>query len=247
MRENRYKNMLAVYRKELRYYFSTPSGYIAIGLYLLAVSLFLWVIPGEYNIPDSGYAQADGLFRLSPWLFMFLCPAISMRLFAEEKQTGTWNLLKTKPIAVWRIVVEKYLAAWTIVVVAQLPCLIHYILIDRLAEPSGNVDAGAFFGSFIGLLFLSAAFCAIGTWASTLTKSQIVAFIAGFTVCFLLFYGFDLLSGLATNGQTVNALQWCGLNEHYKSMSRGVIDLRDVVWFASLSVLFCLSAIRRMK
>lgn len=239
--------MFAIYRKELRYYFSTPAGYIVVGLYLLAVSLFLWVIPGEYNIPDSGYAQADGLFRLSPWLFMFLCPALCMRLFAEEKQTGTWNLLKTKPITVGRIVTEKYLAAWTVVTIAQLPCLIHYLLVSRLADPAGNVDAGAFFGSFIGLLFLSAAFCAIGTWTSTLTKSQIVAFIAGFTVCFLMFYGFDLLSSLLSNGRAVNTLQWFGLNEHYKSISRGVIDLRDVVWFLSVSVLFVVSAIRRMK
>ncbi|MCM1034020.1 MAG: ABC transporter permease [Paludibacter sp.] len=239
--------MLAIYKKELRYYFATPTGYIVIGLYLLAVSLFLWVIPGEYNIPDSGYAQADGLFRLSPWLFMLLCPAITMRLFAEEKQNGTWNLLRTKPISVGRIVTEKYLAAWTVVFLAQLPCLIHYLLVYRLADPIGNIDAGAFFGSFIGLLFLSAAFCAIGCWASAITRSQIIAFIVGLTCCFLIFYGFDLLSTLFNNGHIANCLQWCGLNEHYRSISRGVIDLRDVVWFLSVSVLFCLFAIRRMK
>ena len=239
--------MFAIYKKELRYYFSTPVGYIVIGLYLLAVSLFLWLIPGEYNIPDSGYAQADGLFRLSPWFFMMLCPAITMRLFAEEKQTGTWNLLRTKPIPVGRIVMGKYLAAWTLVAMAQLPCLIHYIMVYQLAEPRGNLDSGAFFGAFLGLLFLSAAFCAIGIWASSLTRSQIVAFIVGATLCFVLFFGFDLLSSLFTQGKAVNALQWIGLNEHYKSISRGVIDLRDVVYFLSISAVFVLLSIRKMK
>lgn len=239
--------MWAIYRKELRYYFSTPIAYIVIGLYLLAVGLFLWVIPGEYNIPASGYAQADGLFRLSPWFFIMLCPAITMRQIAEERQTGTWQLLLTKPIALWKIITGKYMASWTLVITAQLPCLIHYALVYQAAEPIGNIDSGAFFGAFIGLLFLSGAFCAIGIWASSLTKSQIVAFIIGATVCFLLFFGFDLLSSLFTEGKVVNALQWIGFNEHYKSISRGVVDLRDLVYFLSVSGLFILLSIRRTK
>ena len=236
-----------MYIKELRYYFSTPIAYIVIGLYLLTVSLFLWVIPGEWNIPDSGYAQADGLFRLSPWLFMLLCPALTMRLFAEELQTGTWSLLKTKPYSIWRIVVGKMMASWTIVVIAQLPCVVHYILVYNLAEPIGNVDSGAFFGSFIGLLFLSAAFCSIGTFMSTLTRSQIVAFIFSLLCCFVLYWGFDLLASLFHNGAVANGLQWCGLNEHYLSMSRGVLDLRDVVYFLSVTVLFVLFSVLSME
>ncbi len=236
-----------MYIKELRYYFSTPIAYIVIGLYLLTVSLFLWVIPGEWNIPDSGYAQADGLFRLSPWLFMLLCPALTMRLFAEELQTGTWSLLKTKPYSIWRIVVGKMMASWTIVVIAQLPCVVHYILVYNLAEPIGNVDLGAFFGSFIGLLFLSAAFCSIGTFMSTLTRSQIVAFIFSLLCCFVLYWGFDLLASLFHNGAVANGLQWCGLNEHYLSMSRGVLDLRDVVYFLSVTVLFVLFSVLSME
>ncbi len=236
-----------MYKKELQYYFSTPVAYIVTGLYLLAVSLFLWVIPGEWNIPDSGYAQADGLFALSPWLFMFLCPALTMRLFAEERQSGTWSLLRTKPVALWRIVTGKYLAAWTVVVLAQLPCLVHYVLVYRLAEPVGNIDSGAFFGSFIGLLFLSAAFCAIGTFASTLTRSQIVAFITGLTCCFLLFYGFDLLSMMLTSGTAANIVCQIGLSSHYESISQGVLDLRDVIYFCSVSILFVLLSIKTME
>ena len=238
---------MTIYLKELRYYFSTPIAYIVIGLYLLAISLFLWVIPGEWNIPDSGYAQADGLFALSAWLFMLLCPALSMRLFAEERQSGTWSLLKSKPVKLWKIVVEKYLAAWTIVVLAQLPCIVHYFLVYYLAEPVGNIDSGAFFGAFIGLLFLSSAFCAIGTFASSLTKSQIVAFIVGATCCFLMFYGFDLIASMLSNGKAIAALQWCGLNSHYTSMSEGVVDLRDVAYFLSVSTVFVLATIQTMK
>ena len=238
---------LSMYKKELKYYFSTPIAYIVIGLYLLTVSLFLWVIPGEWNIPESGYAQVDGLFNLSPWLFMLLCPALTMRLFAEERQSGTWALLKSKPIVLWKIVSGKYLAAWTIVVLAQLPCIVHYFLVYYLAEPVGNIDSGAFFGSFIGLLFLSSAFCAIGTFASSLTRSQIVAFIAGAAGCFIMFYGFDLLASMLSNARMIAALQWCGLSSHYTSISEGVIDLRDVVYFLSVSLVFVLLTIQTMK
>lgn len=236
-----------MYKKELRYYFSTPIAYIAIGLYLLVVSLFLWVVPGEWNILDSGYAQAEGLFRLTPWLFMLLCPALTMRLFAEERQSGTWNILRSKPVALWQIIIGKYMAAWTVVVLAQLPCIIHYLLVYRLAQPMGNVDTGAFFGSFIGLLFLSAAFCAIGTLSGTLTKSQIVAFIGGSTGCFIMFYGFDLLASMFQNGRVVSVIQWLGFNEHYISLSEGVIDVRDIFYFVSVSLVFILFSTLSMK
>ncbi len=239
--------MWSIYKKELRYYFSTPIGYIVIGLYLLTIGLFLWVIPGEYNIPMSGYAQVDGLFSLSPWLFLFLCPALSMRLFTEEKQTGTWHLLKMKPLPLWHIVLGKYLAVWTIVLLAQLPCLIHYILVYHLASPVGNIDSGAFYGSFIGLLFLSAAFCAMGTFASSITRSQIIAFIIGLIFCFLAFYGFDCLAMLFANGKLSLVIKSLGLNEHYLSLSRGVIDIRDILWFLTYAILFILLSIKKLQ
>ena len=212
-----------MYQKELRYYFSTPIAYIVIGLYLLAISLFLWVIPGQWNIIDSGYAQMDGLFQLSPWLFMLLCPALTMRLFAEERQTGIWDLLRTKPAPLWRIVAGKYFAAWTLVLIGLLPCFVHYFVVAYMAEPMGNLDSGAFLGSFVGLILLSGTFMAIGLFCASLSKSQIVCYILGALACFVLY--------------------WVLLQEHYSSLSRGVIDLRDVLFFLSIAVIAIVAAI----
>ena len=212
-----------MYRKELAYYFSSPIAYIVIGLYLLAISLFLWVIPGQWNIIDSGYAQVDGLFQLSPWLFMLLCPALTMRLFSEERQSGMWDLLCTKPVSLTRIVVGKYLAAWTLVLIGLLPCLVHYFVVAYMAEPMGNLDSGAFIGSFIGLILLSGTFLAIGLWCATFSKSQIVCFILGALSCFVLY--------------------WLLFQEHYSSLSRGVLDLRDVLFFVTIAIVAILAAI----
>lgn len=205
-----------MYRKELTYYFSTPIAYVVIGLYLLTVSLFLWVIPGEWNIIDSGYADANGLFALSPWLLMLLCPALTMRLFSDEKQSGMWDLLLSKRVSVRRIVWSKYLAAWTLTAVSILPCVVHYLVVWHIAEPQGNVDGGAFAGSMVGLLFLSAAFTAAGLLASSWSRNQIVSFLCGVVLCF--------------------ALYWLTLQEHFQSLSRGVIDLRDVIFFLSVAL-----------
>ena len=200
-----------MYKKELAYYFSTPIAYIVIGLYLLAISLFLWVIPGQWNIIDSGYAQVDGLFQLSPWLFMLLCPALTMRLLAEERQSGIWDLIRTKPVSLTRIMLSKYFAAWTLVLIGLLPCFVHYFVVAYMAEPMGNLDSGAFLGSFLGLILLSGTFMAIGLLCATLSKSQIVCFIIGALACFVLY--------------------WTLLQDHYSSLSRGVIDLRDIFFF----------------
>ncbi len=205
-----------MFRKELSYYFSTPIAYIVIGLYLLAISLFLWVIPGQWNIIDSGYAQVDGLFQISPWLFMLLCSALTMRLFAEERQSGIWDLIRTKPISVSRIVLGKYFAAWVLVLIGLLPCLVHYFVVAYMAEPIGNLDSGAFLGSFIGLILLSGAFLAIGLWCATCSKSQIVCFIVSTLVCFVLY--------------------WIFFQDYYSSLSRGVLDLRDVMFFITIIV-----------
>ena len=205
-----------MYKKELAYYFSTPIAYIVIGLYLLAISLFLWVIPGQWNIIDSGYAQVDGLFQLSPWLLMLLCPALTMRLFSEERQSGMWDLLRTKPIPLSHTVLGKYFAAWTRVLIGLLPCFVHYFVVAYMAEPMGNLDSGAFMGSFIGLILLSGTFMAIGLFCATFSRSQIVCYIAGALACFVLY--------------------WTVLQDHYSSLSRGVLDLRDVLFFASIAI-----------
>ena len=212
-----------MFRKELRYYFSTPIAYIVIGLYQLAISLFLWVIPGQWNIIDSGYAQVDGLFQLSPWLFMLLCPALTMRLFSEERQSGIWDLIRTKPISLTRIVLGKYFAAWTLVLIGLLPCFVHYFVVAYMAEPMGNLDSGAFLGSFLGLILLCGTFMATGLLCATFSKSQIVCFISGALTCFILY--------------------WVLLQDHYSSLSRGVIDLRDVFFFASVAIVAVIATI----
>ena len=209
-----------MFRKELAYYFSTPIAYIVIGLYLLAVSLFLWVIPGQWNIIDSGYAQTDGLFQLSPWLLMLLCPALTMRLFAEERQTGTWDMLIVQPISITRIVAGKFFAAWTLMLIALLPNIVHYFIVYTIAEPVGNIDGGQFAGSFIGLIMMSGTFLAIGMLAGSFTKSQIVAYVLGALCCFILY--------------------WVLLQNHYSAVSRGVIDLVDVLVFVGVGAI-CLA------
>lgn len=205
-----------MFRKELSYYFSTPIAYIVIGLFLLTVSLFLWVIPGQWNVIESGYAQVDGLFQISPWLLMLVCPALTMRLFTEERQSGTWILLRAQPIPLWKIVVSKYLAAFILTVLALLPCIVHYFILYYMAEPIGNVDGGQFVGSMMGLVLLSASFTGIGLLCSTLTRSQLVAFILSAVGCFILY--------------------WVTLQDHYSSISRGVVDLRDIVFFLSIAI-----------
>ena len=212
-----------MFRKELTYYFSTPIAYIVIGLYQLAISLFLWVIPGQWNIIDSGYAQVDGLFQLSPWLFMLLCPALTMRLLSEERQSGIWDLIRTKPVSLTRIMLGKYFAAWTLILIGLLPCFIHYFVVAYMAEPMGNLDSGAFMGSFIGLILLSGTFMAIGLLCATFSKSQIVCYILGALVGFILY--------------------WTILQDHYSSLARGVIDLRDVFFFLTIIVVALIASI----
>ena len=205
-----------MFKKELAYYFSTPIAYIVIGLFLLAVSLFLWVIPGQWNVIESGYAQLDGLFQISPWLLMLVCPAMTMRLFAEERQSGTWILLRAQPIPLWKIVVGKYMSSFLLTVIALLPCIVHYFIVFYMAEPIGNIDSGQFVGSMMGLVFLSASFTGIGMLCSTFTRSQLVSFILGAVSCFVLY--------------------WVILQDHYSSISRGVVDLRDIVFFLSIAI-----------
>ncbi len=205
-----------MFRKELTYYFATPIAYIVIGLYLVAVSLMLWVIPGAWNIIDSGYADLRGMFEMSPWLMMLLCPALTMRLFAEERQRGTWDLLLSKKVSVSRMVLGKYFAAWTLTLLAILPCIVHYVVLYQLAEPIGNVDGGQFAGSLIGLCLISMVFIALGLLMACLTNNQIVAYILGVVLCL--------------------AMYWITIQDHYRSISRGVLDIRDVGWLLLITL-----------
>ncbi len=239
--------MISIFKKELRSFFSNATGYIVIGIFLLLTGLFLWVIPGSFNIPDSGYANVDGLFYLAPWLFLFLVPAICMRFFAEERQSGTWELLITKPLTSWQIVLGKYFAGLTLVITALVPTLIYYATVSYLAQPRGNVDSGQFWGSFIGLIFLAAVYVAIGVFSSSLSQNQVVAFITSLVLSFFFFYGFDLLTGFFSSAAQIQFVENLGIHAHYKSISRGVIDSRDAAYFLLLSTIFTTLTVWKIK
>ena len=230
--------MTSILKKELRAFFSSAAGYIVIGIFLLLTALLLWVIPGEYNILDSGYANVDGLFYLAPWLYLFLVPAVTMRFFAEEKLSGTWELLVTKPLTPWQIVLGKYIAGTILVVLALIPTLIYYYTVSYLAEPIGNVDSGQFWGSFIGLALLAAVYVAISTFCASFSKNQIIAFILSAVVCFFFYYGFDVLTSFVSGGNRIQFIENLGIHAHYNSISRGVIDSRDVIYFVVVSLIF---------
>ena len=230
--------MRAILLKEIRSFFSSLTGYIAIIIFLLVNAWFMWIGPGEFNVLDGGYANLDTLFTLAPWVFLFLLPAVTMRLFAEEKKSGTIELLLTKPVSKLQLVLGKYFAAVLLAALALLPTLVYYYSVHQLGNPVGNLDAGSIWGSYIGLLFLAAGYAAIGIFASTLTANQIVAYILAAVGCFFCYTGFDGLSQLFANTSADSLLLALGINEHYKSVSRGVVDSRDIVYFLSLITFF---------
>lgn len=229
--------MFTLYKKELSAFFSSLMGYLTIIVFLLLTGLLLWVFRTSFNILDYKYAGLDGLFLLGPFLYLFLIPAITMRMFAEEKKNGTLELLLTKPLSETTIVVAKFLAGFTLVVISLLPTIVYYWAVYRLGDPVGNIDTGSVIGSYIGLLFLGAAFVSIGLFASSMTSNQIVAFIIGAVLCALCYLGFDSIYALV-HGKFALLMRGLGLQMHYESISRGVIDTRDVVYFLSVIVFF---------
>jgi ABC-2 type transport system permease protein len=230
--------MLSIFRKEINTFFSSLIGYIVIGTFLLLMGLLVWLFP-DFSILDSPYATLDTLFDLAPVIFMFLIPAVTMRTFAEENQSGTIELLVTRPLTDWAIVGGKFFACLTLVVFALVPTALYYVTVHQLGAPPGNLDSGGILGSYIGLLFLAGAFVAIGIFASSLTNNQIVAFILATFLCFFIYLAFDFLSRLPIFfGKTDDLVQALGIQSHYDSISRGVVDTRDVVYFLSVIALF---------
>lgn len=230
--------MFAIFRKEINTFFSSLIGYIVIGVFLLLMGLLLWLFP-DFSILDAPYATLDPLFELAPVVFMFLIPAVTMRTFAEENQSGTIELLVTRPLSDWAIVGGKFFASFLLVVFALVPTVLYYITVYRLGAPPGNLDSGGILGSYIGLLFLAGTFVAIGVFASSLTNNQIVAFILATFLCFFIYMAFDFLSRLPVFfGKTDDVVQALGIKFHYDSISRGVVDTRDVIYFLSAIALF---------
>lgn len=230
--------MLAILRKEIAGFFSSLTGYVVVIVFLLANSLIMWIMPGQWNILDSGYAGLDSLFIISPWLFLFLVPAVTMRMFAEEKRLGTLELLMSRPLSEGAVIYGKFLAAVVLVLIALLPCIVFLISVWILGDTPGNLDRGGTAGSFIGLFFLASVYASIGLFSSSLTDNQVVAFILAIVLCFFTWTGFDYLSALPVVSEANDLVVRLGINEHYRSMSRGVIDTRDLAYFLFLVIIF---------
>lgn len=233
--------MRALVLKEIRSFFNSITGYLVIAVYLLINSVVLWLFPNAFNILEGGYASVQTLFIISPWIFMFLIPALTMRMFADEKRAGTMEILLTRPITDFQIVWAKFIAGKILVIFSILPTLIYFATVYYLASPQGNVDMGGTMGSYIGLLFLGVSFVSIGVFASSLTENQIVSFLLGMFLCFFFYIGFDQIADLALFGRADLFILNLGINEHYNSLSRGVIDSRDVLYFLGFALLFSLA------
>ncbi|KAA3623309.1 MAG: gliding motility-associated ABC transporter permease subunit GldF [Flavobacterium sp.] len=235
--------MTAIIKKEINSFFASPIGYLVIGIFLVLNGLFLWVFSGDYNIFDSGFADLAPFFELAPWILLFLIPAVTMRAFSDELKLGTLELLLTKPLALRNIVFGKYLGSVILIVIALAPTLLYILTISALGNPEGNWDVGSTVGSYIGLFFLAAAYTAIGIFGSSLSSNQIVAFLISVFLCFTIYYGFEGLASLDF-GIPLDKL---GMKSHFDSVSRGVLDTRDLVYFLSVTALFLIFTVFKLN
>lgn len=230
--------MISLFKKEIRGFFSSVTGVLVIIVFISLNSAFMWIFKGSNNVFENGFASLDSLFSLAPWAFLFLVPAITMRMFAEERKSGTLDLLFTRPLNEWQIIFAKFLASWTLVVLSLLPTLIYFFSVYQLGNPKGNIDVGGTWGSYIGLIFLGGIYTSVGIFCSSLTENQIVAFVLAVLLSFSLYIGLNLVSTVFSNGEIALFFEKAGIDYHYQSISRGVIDSRDLVYF--LSVVFLL-------
>jgi ABC-2 type transport system permease protein len=226
--------MLAILKKEINSFFASPIGYLVVAIFLVLNGLFLWVFKGEFNILDYGFADLSPFFLLAPWILIFLIPAVTMRSFSDEKKQGTLELLLTKPISILNIVLGKYFGALLLILIALFPTLLYVFTVYKLGNPVGNLDLGSTLGSYFGLLFLVGAYTAIGVFTSSFTDNQIVAFISAVLICLFFYIGFEGVADFTSS----NFIEQLGMSIHFKSMGRGVLDTRDVLYFTSVTLFF---------
>ncbi len=239
--------MLAIFKREIQSFFTSPIGYLVIGLFLVLNGLFLWVFKGPFNIFEYGFADLGNFFLLAPWVFLFLIPAITMKSFSEEKKLGTLELLFIKPVGIWQTVLGKFAGTLALALLALVPTLLYVYSVSQLGITVGNLDIGLVMGSYFGTFFLIGCYTAIGLFASTLSENQIVAFLFGILGCFLLYYGFEGLSSLFPEGTTAVFIQELGMRSHFDSIARGVLDTRDLVYFGSLTAFFLFLTVVQLK
>jgi ABC-2 type transport system permease protein len=229
--------MFSILKKEIRSFLSSLIAYVVMIVFLVAIGLFMWVLP-EYNVFDMGYANMDTLFSMAPMVFIFLISAITMRSFSEEKKSGTIEIVTTKPLSDMQIILGKYFAGVVLVVFSILPTLLYFYTIYQLGATKGNMDIGATWGSYLGLLLLASCFVAIGIFSSAITDNQIVSFIVSMFLCYCFYSIFDLLANFNLLGSYDSVVAALGINAHYVSISRGVIDSRDLIYFLSFITAF---------
>ncbi|WP_274475762.1 gliding motility-associated ABC transporter substrate-binding protein GldG [Mangrovimonas aestuarii] len=235
--------MFAIFKKEINSFFASPIGYLVIAIFLLLNGLFLWLFKGEFNVLDYGFADLSSFFLLAPWILIFLIPAVCMRSFSDEKKQGTLELLLTKPVSHFQIVFGKYLGALSLILLALLPTLLYVYTVYQLGNPTGNLDMGSTLGSYFGLLFLVMAYTSIGIFASTLSDNQIVAFITAVFLCFFFYIGFEGIGDFTSS----TFIEQLGMSSHFKSMGRGVIDTRDLIYFLSITTFFIFLTVKQIN
>ncbi|UZD22057.1 gliding motility-associated ABC transporter permease subunit GldF [Algoriphagus halophytocola] len=228
--------MKSLFFKEINSFFGSLIGYLVIALFLVALGLIVWVFP-ESNVLDYGFADLEALFTYTPYVFTFLVPALSMRAIAEERKSGTWELLRTSPLNILQVVLAKYLALFCLVLVSVLPTLLYLYSIIQLGDPVGNIDQAGFFGSWIGLVMIGGVFASVGLFASSLTSQQVVAFVLGVFLCFVLYFGFSALADMQS-GAFSYWVEELSLSYHYISLSRGVVNSGDVFFMLGMIWLF---------
>jgi gliding motility-associated ABC transporter permease protein gldF len=232
--------MLALFKKEIRYFFTSSVGYIVIGIFMLCNNLFLWVLQGKYNIFETGFADLQPFFLFSAWIFVFLIPAITMRTISEEKRSGMLQLLFTRPISQWQIAFAKFLAVLSFCFVILLFSLLYVYMVWQLGTPVGNLDIASTIGSYIALFLLASAFISVGVWASSISQNQIIAFVIATFLNFLLFFGLDEIISIFVNNTMISF----GFKAHFEDISRGVIDTRNVIYFLCVAIFFlCITVI----
>jgi ABC-2 type transport system permease protein len=227
--------MFTIFIKEVNYFLNTLIAYVVISVFLTAIGLLMWVFP-ETSVLTYGYADMETLFAFGPYVFMFLIPAITMRMFAEESKNGTLELLFTRPLTDWQIILGKYLSAYFLVIFALIPTLLYYYTIYQLGSPVGNIDTPGVIGSYIGIILLGGVFTAIGIFSSSITSNQIVAFILSVFICFILYAGLASISSMSFWGNTASNIERLGISYHYNAMSKGLIDSRNLIYFISIAI-----------
>lgn len=239
--------MLAIAKREIISFFTSSMGYLIVGLFLALIGLFLWVFKGPFNIIDFGFMDLSSFFLLAPWILLLFVPALTMKTFSEEKNTGNLELLFIKPLSITQTVLGKFFGLLIILIITLLPTLLYVFSISKLGIEKETLDLGVVIGSYFGLSFLISTYIAIGVFVSSLTGNQILCFILSVVLCFIFFYGFEAVATVVTNGNLSYAIRSFGMKFHFEGIARGILDTKDLIYFGSLTLFFVFLTVVQLK